>query len=57
MSRGVLVVAMVSVISAAVRICEAGMLGMLVEIAVGLAGLRKDFSSAASYSRNSLLML
>ena len=29
MSRGVLVVAMVSVISAAVRICEAGMLGML----------------------------
>ena len=36
MSRGV-VVAMVSVISAA--ICEAGMLGMLGEIAVGLAGL------------------
>ena len=32
--------AMVSVISATVRICEAGMLGMLGgEIAVGLAGL------------------
>ena len=29
MSRGVLVAAMVSVISVAVRICEAGMLGML----------------------------
>ena len=27
------------IISVAVRICEAGMLGMLVEIAVGLAGL------------------
>ena len=36
MSRGV-VVAMVSVISAA--ICEAGMLDMLGEIAVSLAGL------------------
>ena len=36
MSRGV-VVTMDSVISAA--LCEAGMLGMLVEIAVGLAGL------------------
>ena len=30
--------AMDIIISAAVRICEAGMLGMLVEIAVGLAG-------------------
>ena len=38
MSRGV-VVAMDIITSAAVRICEAGMLGMLVEIAVGLAGL------------------
>ena len=36
MSRGV-VVTMVSVISAA--ICDAGILGMLGEIAVGLAGL------------------
>ena len=38
MPRGVLVVAVAIIISAAVRICEAGMLGMLVEIAVGLAG-------------------
>ena len=39
MSRGVLVVAMdiIIIIIAAVRICEAGMLGMLVEISVGLA--------------------